>query len=800
MLKNYWTIALRSFTRQRNNVAVLFLGLTAGITCFILTFLFVMHESGYDTFHKNADRIFRIQQNRYNKNELTNSSAGSNFGIGVDMATDLPEVENYVMLSKNICVLVKDDEVFQSEKSGYASENFFKTFSIRLLKGHDSLVLARPFTIALSESFSRAIFKNEDPLGKTLSWRGYIDVEVTGIFEDPPPKSHFAFDALYSMETYKKRAHRFVLEEPWRWDGFYNYVMLHRPDQLQAVKEKLPDLIERKTGNWLRETDQKLEINLQPLRSIHLESNFSDELRPNGNKQTVYFLAAVGLMMLIIAWVNYVSLATVRSIDRAKEVGIRKVVGSLRSQLIGQFLTEAFVINLLALAIAILIVWLLLPRFSEWFQRDLAVDFRPSPGVIGGSIALLTVSTLASGLYPAFVISGIAPSQILKGNFSSGKRGQLLRKTMVLIPFVITVVLLIGLYALHLQLNLMKKKELGFSPSGLFVVQNSTLFDSTQNRRIRSFKNEVVRIAGVKSLTNLTSLPGEFIVPYANSVQRIGAAKEDVNQYRFFEVDEHFVETLGITLLAGNSFGPASVPNKEVLINETASRLLGFSSPEDAVDQKAFFRDDTVMIRGIIRDYHHESPKHKIPPVFYVFNNSRTNYYVLRLEIDSQQTREQILKLFSTTFPGQAPESFMLMDKYDSQYASDERLGKIITTFTLVLLAITCTGLFSLASFTAKFRMKEIGIRKVMGASAGDAAYLLMKEYLVIVLVALAIGIPVALKVLDEWLTTFTVRIDIAWYMVAIPSILVLLIALTTILWQTIKSARANPVTVLKYE
>jgi putative ABC transport system permease protein len=289
-------------------------------------------------------------------------------------------------------------------------------------------------------------------------------------------------------------------------------------------------------------------------------------------------------------------------------------------------------------------------------------------------------------------------------------------------------------------------------------------------------------------------------VPYANSVRRIGAAKEDVNQYRFFEVDEHFVETLGITLLAGNSFGPASVPNKEVLINETASRLLGFSSPEDAVDQKAFFRDDTVMIRGIIRDYHHESPKHKIPPVFYVFNNSRTNYYVLRLEIDSQQTREQILKLFSTTFPGQAPESFMLMDKYDSQYASDERLGKIITTFTLVLLAITCTGLFSLASFTAKFRMKEIGIRKVMGASAGDAAYLLMKEYLVIVLVALAIGIPVALKVLDEWLTTFTVRIDIAWYMVAIPSILVLLIALTTILWQTIKSARANPVTVLKYE
>ncbi|MFN3840506.1 MAG: ABC transporter permease [Cyclobacteriaceae bacterium] len=800
MLVNYWTIALRSFSRQRNHVAVLFLGLTAGIVCFILTYLFVWHETGYDAFHSKANRIFRIQQNRYNKNELTNSSATSNFGIGVDMANDLPEVESYVMLSKNICVVVKEGEVFKTEKSGYASENFFKVFSFRLVKGNDSLVFTRPFTIALSESFSRIIFKDEDPLGKTLSWRGYIDVEVTGIFEDMPEKSHMAFDVLFSMETYKKRVSTLVLEEPWRWDGYFNYVMLHQPEQLQTVKEKLTDLIERKTGNWLRETDQKLEINFQPLQSIHLESNFSNELRPTGSKQTVYFLAVVGLMLLIIAWINYVSLATVRSIDRAKEVGIRKVVGSLRSQLIGQFLTEAFVINVVALGLALLIVWLLLPQFSEWAQRDLSHDFSFSAQLVAGGVLLLAISTLASGLYPAFVISGIAPSQILKGNFSSGKQGQLLRKTMVVIPFVITIVLLISLYALHLQLNLMKKKELGFTPSGLFVLENSTLFDSTQNRRINSFKKEIIRIAGVNSLTTLNSLPGEFIVPYANSVQRIGAAKEDVNQYRFFEVDEHFVETLGITLLAGNDFGPASVPVKEVLVNETASRLLGFLTPEDAVNQKAFFRDDTVMIRGVIRDYHHESPKNKIQPVFYVYHRGRANYYVIRLESDSPYTREQIEKLFTTTFPGQTPESFMLMDKYDSQYASDERLGKIITTFTLVLLAITCTGLFSLASFTAKFRMKEIGIRKVMGASTANTAMLLMKEYLIMVLIALVIGVPVALKLLDEWLATFTVRIEISWFMVALPSLLVLLIALSTILWQTLKSAQANPVTVLKYE
>jgi putative ABC transport system permease protein len=800
MLKNYLTITLRSIIRQRNNIAVLFLGLTAGLTCFLFIFLFVSHETTYDSVHTNANRIFRIQQNRYNKNELTNSTVASNFGIGKDMAADLPEVDDHVILSKNICVVVKDGEVFKSELSGYASENFFRVFSFPLLKGNDSLVFARPYTIALSESFSRTIFKDEDPIGKTLKWRGVIDLEVTGVYADMPPKSHLNFDALYSMESFKKRAHPFVLEEPWRWDGFYNYIMLYKPEQLQAVKEKLPDLIERKTGNWLRETDQKLEINFQPLRSIHLESNFSDELQANGNKQTVYFLAAVGLMMLIIAWVNYVSLATVRSLDRAKEVGIRKVVGSLRSQLIGQFLTEALIINLLAIGIALLAVWLLLPQFSEWFQRDLSVDFKLNPKLITGTVLLLSISTLASGLYPAFVISGISPSQILKGKFSSGKRGQILRKSMVLIPFIITIVLLISLYAVYLQLNLMKKKDLGFVPANLFIIENTSLFDSLRSKRMNAFKKELVNLAGVETLSFMSFIPGEFIIPYANSVQRVGTPKEDVNQYRYFDVDEHFIETLGLTLLAGNSFGPAAIPNKEILINKTASNLLGFPSPEEAVNQKVFFRDDTVMIRGVIRDYHHESPKSKIQPVFYVFNPERGNYYVAKLESTSLHTRQQIDQLFATTFPGQPPVSFMLMDKYDSQYASDIRLGKIITTFTLVLLAITCTGLFSLASFTAKFKMKEIGIRKVMGASAGDAAFLLIKEYLVIVLIALAVGIPLALKILDEWLASFTVRIEVSWFIVAIPSILVLLITLATILWQTLKAANANPVVVLKYE
>jgi putative ABC transport system permease protein len=354
MFHSYWTTAIRSFRKKLSNTLIIILSLTAGITSFVFISIFVYHEKSFDRFHEHGDRIFRVQQNHYSKKELTNSSASANFGIGRDMATDFPEIEDYAIILKNISLLRKDDKVFKEERSAFVSEDFFKVFSFKLIKGNDSLVLSRPKTIALSESLARKIFKDEDPIGKSVSFKGYYDAEVTGVFQDMPENSHINLHVLLPIETYKLYANHFVLDYPWRWDGFVN---LHQtdmsPSQRAQVEEKIPDLIERKTGSWLRESDQNLEIKLQPLVDIHLNSNLSDELSPNGDQETVSFLSIVAIAILIIAWINYLSLATVRSLDRAKEVGIRKVLGGYRSQLIRQFLTEAFILNLVSFLAAL---------------------------------------------------------------------------------------------------------------------------------------------------------------------------------------------------------------------------------------------------------------------------------------------------------------------------------------------------------------------------------------------------------------------------------------------------------------
>jgi putative ABC transport system permease protein len=575
---------------------------------------------------------------------------------------------------------------------------------------------------------------------------------------------------------------------------------LYRADHLDAVKAKLPELIERKTGDWLRETDQNLEINLQPLTDIHLRSNFSFELGKNGDRQTVLFLSAIAVVILVIAWINYISLATVRSMERAKEVGVRKVLGGQRSQLVGQFLTEAFLMNLLAIVVACGVVYMALPELSSLAQRDLSVEIGFRPWLVGGLLLVMTGSTLFSGLYPAFIIASIAPAQILKGNYSSQKKGKLVRKVMVFVPFASALVLLIGIYGVYLQLELLKKTELGFDPHHRLVVENSELFDSLRTRRTETFKKQVATLAGVEQVSLASNVPGEFITYYANSVQRIGAAKEDVNQYRFFFIDDNYCETLNIQLLAGTMFGPASVPDKEVLINEKACKLLGFETPEDAVNQKLSFRDDTVLVRGVIPDYHHEAPKVEVPPTVLVYNPVYGYYFILKMNANADLPKEPLENLLKTIFTGEFIPYFLLSDQYNAQYDNEERFGNVISLFEIILLSITVSGLFSLSVYMAKFRKKEVGIRKVMGATESQVIRLMLKEYVLIVLLAIGAAIPLAIYALTTWLESFVVRIEISLWMLVVPSAALLLITIISVIWQTLNAARTNPATVLRYE
>lgn len=799
MLHSYWITAIRSFRKKLSNTLIIILSLTTGIAAFIFISIFVYHEKSFDRFHENNNRIFRVQQNHYSKNELTNSSASANFGIGQDMATSFPEIEYYTILLKNISLLRKDDKVFKEEKSAFASEDFFKVFSFKLIKGNDSSVLSRPNTIALSESLARKIFNDEDPIGKSVSFKGYYNAEVTGVFQDMPENSHIDLHVLLPIETYKIYARRQVIDYPWRWDGFVTYIKLHTPGQRAQVEEKIPDLIERKTGDWLRESDQKLEIKLQPLLDIHLHSNLSDELSSNGEQETVTFLSIVAIVILIIAWINYLSLATVRSLDRAKEVGIRKILGGFRSQLIRQFLAEAFILNLISVLTALIIVYVAFPGFSTLFERNFSMAIFHEPLFWLYLFAMFVISVILTGLYPAFIISSVEITAIMKGKFNTTQRGKFIRKITVLIPFTTTVVLLISLFAVYLQLNFLKDRELGFNPHKKLVVRDSEIYDSLYSKHVDFFKQEFVKISGIENLTYISQLPGEYITSY-NDVRRMGADKSELNEYRYLTVDENFTDALQLKILAGKSFTKTSVTRKEIMVNETASRLLGFSTPEDALEQRVCYNNDTVTIKAVLQDYHHEAPKVKITPTYYVYNPLGGYYYVAPLTSTSLQPVAEVRKLFERIFPGQPYTHFFLDEKYGSQYQKDERFGTIISIFILVLLVIACAGLFSLSSHTAKFRTKEIGIRKVMGASERQVIFLMLREYLIIVSVAIVVGVPLAFFAINRWLESFSMRITLSWSIFLFPSLIVLAVALITVTGQTLSAAYSSPSRTLRQE
>ncbi|MCS6974456.1 MAG: ABC transporter permease [Cyclobacteriaceae bacterium] len=800
MLTSYWIATLRAFKQHLSHYLILISSLAAGVACAITVYLFVHHELRYDRHHKNAERIFRIQQNRYNKNELTNSSVAVNYGIGPDMLSDLPEVEAYVQMRKATGGFIHNGILYRTENTSAASADFFKVFSVPLIRGVDSLALTRPFTAVVSESFAKKVFKDEDPVGKSYRYRTGFDLEITGIFADMPETGHMQFDILISAETLKKFLSNLVLEEPWRWDGFPTYIMLYDKDQLKAVESKLPDLIERKTGNWLRETDQKLEINLQPLTSIHLHSAFKDEWKTNGNYQVVFFLAATGASILLITWLTYSSLATVRALGRSREVGIRKVLGSSRRQLAMQFLFESLLFNLVALFIAVLIVYLSLPHLSELFQRNLTAEWKWDTRLVGGLVAFLLLSSMISGLYPAIAMSAISPAEILKGKYTAGKRGMWLRKVMVLVPVTATVILLVSVLVIYLQLDLMRKKDLGFDLEQLMVVRNSEIFDSLYQRHTQAFKKQVAQLAGVENVTMVSAKPGTQIFLYANSVQRIGAAKENVNQYRYFFVDENFPETMGIQVLAGNPVHAGYRLEKDVMINESARKLLGFASPEEAIDQKVYFRDDTVIIRTVLNDYHHQSPKVPVSPTFFVYNPSQCNHYIIRRAAQAKVPHDLIEEKFRSLFTAEIPYIFNLKENYYTQYETEDRFGRIVFYFTTILIVISVAGLFTISSYASRLRMREIGIRKVLGATTRDAVVLLLKEYVLMLTVALIIGLSLAIMGLQKWLESFTLRLQISWWMVVIPALAVSLIILLTVLRQTVRTARANPAEVLKYE
>ena len=800
MIKNYFTAVLRYVFRNKGFTFINIFGLAIGMMACMLITQYVLHEFSYDDFHEKKARIFRMQQDRYENGILATRWAAGCAGIGPDMKANFPEVEAYVRLKGTDALFSVGDVYFKENSIYYASEDFFKIFSFKLISGEDSSVLKDPFKIVLSQSLAKKYFGKENPLGKIVKIDGKHDYQVTGVFEDLPANTHMQINALMSFITLTKLWNDPVMS--WSWDGFLTYVLLHPQATAQAVEAKIPALAEKQAGEEMKRFNAGIAFNMQPITDIHLDSNFMMEFKPNGNRQSTYFLSIVAILILVIAWINYINLSTAKSIERAREVGVRKVMGSFRAQLIQQFLLESLLLNVVAVVISIVLVVLLTPAFSELTGRALDYLLFKQKMFWVWTGVLIFGGALLSGIYPAFVLSSYKPVEVLKGRFKNTFSGVRFRKGMVVVQFVCSITLIVGTFTVYRQIQFMRNQSLGINIDQTLVINSPSVVDSTYQKKFQVFKQQIKQHPEVVAVTASSEVPGRQPWWNAGGIRRLSQLESEAKQYRVIMMDHDFISSYGLSIIAGRDFsGEIVKENDNVLMNESAYKLMGFKKPEEALNDQIYFWGDTFRIVGIVKDYHQESLKKAYEPLIFRYDVSPDGFYSIKF--NTANAKESIVKFeesWKAVFPGNPFVHFFLDDHYNQQYQSDQQFGKVFGIFSSLAIFIACLGLFGLSSLTAIQRTKEIGIRKVLGASVHSILTLVGKDYLLLMLASVGVSTPLAWWIMNEWLSDFAYRINLEWWIFAIPSIVVVAIAFFTVSIHTLNAARINPTKSLRYE
>jgi len=801
MLKNYLKTAIRSLTKNRAFSIINILGLAIGMAACLFILQYVTYELSYDNFHANKDNLYRLQLDRYDRGELSTQWAAGCAGIGPALKENFPEVKEFVKMHSSNTVLSYKDLSFRENRVHYVTEAFFNVFSYKLLKGVDSLVLKEPYKMVISESTAKKYFKEEDPVGKTMTLNGGVDFEVTGVFEDVPENTHMKFDILYSFETYVALTNE-TARTAWQWDGFHTYILLEPGTDPLDFEAKLPAFVEEQEGEELQQFNAGMEFHLQPIEDIHLYSNFMFEFETNGDGKTVYALLIIAFFILIIAWVNYINLSTAKSLDRAREIGVRKVLGSYKTQLISQFLIESLVLNLLAALLAVLLIVILVPQFNALTGQNISFALLFNYQFWISLIIIFSIGAVLSGIYPAFIMSSFKPVSVLKGKQSSSIGGNLLRRVLVVFQFIASVTLIVGTITVYKQITYMRNQDLGVSIDQTLVIRGPNVVDSTYSSMFNTFKTELLRNSAIGNITASTAVPGAQPGWNAGGIRLVHEDASKSKQYKILGFDYDFVEAYGLEILAGRNFSEEfSNDQATVLFNQSAVAYMGFDDLEEALDKDINFWGDTFKIVGVLKDYHQESLKSNFEPLIFRLIPNAQNYYSVKIVTnDIRNTIGSIETEFKALFPGNPFDYFFLDDHFNQQYKADIQFGKVFGTFAGLAIFIACLGLFGLSAFTAIQRTKEIGIRKVMGASVQNILSLLTKDFSKLVLIAIVISSPISWYIMNNWLQSFAYKIELSWWIFLVSGLVVIMIALLTVSIHTLKAAASNPVKSLRYE
>lgn len=804
MLKNYIKIAWRNISRNKVFSAINIMGLAIGIAASLLILQYVAFELSYEHTQEKGDRIYRVRQERYEKGQLSTSWAAGAFAVGNHFKQAFPEIEEYVKLVKHNAAILDNNEKSVKVASLYsASSAYFTVFSTPLVGGDPKTALTEPNTVVLSESIAHKLFGQEDPIGKIVRQNHRRVLKVTGVYRDMPSNTHLKADALLSYATYQDMVKPDDPETGWQWDGCLTYLLLRPGSDPQKLEAKFPALVARYYENVPKEFTTK--YFLQPVKDIHLYSHLMMETETNGQGNTVYLLMGIALFIIAIAWINYINLATARAINRAVEVGVRKAIGSRRSQLIAQFMIESVILNGMAVMTALFLVVFSIPLFNSITGQQLSFSLlydRLFWTVLSG---LFIVGSFLSGMYPAFVLSRFKPVVVLKGKAISSRQGSTLRRALVVVQFAASLFLLVGMLTVFKQIQFMRSQQLGINIAQTLVVKPPIIFtDSTRMQQQLAFKEQLMRETAVHSVTVSSIVPGEASPWNAGGIRLIEQNANEGKQFRAIAVDYDFVPAYHLKVIAGRNFDrDFGMDGAEgaVIFNRTGIRRLGFDNPEAAVGKRVFFWGDTLKVAGVVEDFHQQSLHDAYEPLILRLYPDVRGYISVGMSPDNAGTTiAAIQRNWNTFFPANPFEYFFLDEHFDEQYKEDQRFGKVFGIFTSLAILVACLGLFGLASFTIVQRTKEISIRKILGASVSEIVQLLYREFALLIVIAFGVATPVAWFSVTQWLKGYAFRTELYWWLFFIPLVLVLVIAFLTVSFQSIRAALVNPAHSLRSE
>ncbi len=817
MIRNYLKIALRTLRRNRLYTTLNVVGITFGFSCFLLIGLYVLDELTYDSHHARADQLYRVIRHKKTPDENVRL-AGAGYKVAEESKKSIGEIENTARMTlsgrDNLENVAAQKKVYEDITA--ANNGLMELFDFESIEGNPRTALVAPFSIIIVEDLAMKLFGDTKVVGKTLKWQGYDQpFTITAVIKNHPKNSSFTFNSVYSESTYlTDSSYVSEMSSDWGSGNFVVYALLKKGADPQATAQKLKQLV---YANFKPDQGVSLDYSLQPIRDMHLHSETIVDRARNASQRGIATMSYVRVFMLIalfvlfIACINYMNLTTAKASNRSKEIGVKKVVGAFRSQLITQFLTESLLVTLLSFVVSIGCVNLMLPFFNNFTGKQLSLGISTDYRIWLTSLSMAVLTGLLSGSYPALMLSRLSPILLLKSLKIQSRSNFSLRKGLVVFQFAVSVILIVATITMFLQVKFVNNKDLGFNKERLVVVDINS---GDIRRSAQTIKTEFAKLPNVRSVSTTSRVPGEWKTIPTVKIKQPGSTDEPKVAH-LLAVDERFTQTFGVKLLNGKNFS-GSGDSSSVLLNETAARLLNITEPsEQMVDiPSVSFGSSYSPLRsggvfrarviGIVKDFHVKTLREKIGPVVLAYQNNPVHpidYYTARIDVgDASETLKKMEGILAKIDPTHLFEYHYLDQQLALFYVDDTRRGTMLIWASLAAILIACLGLFGLATYAAEQRMKEVGVRKVLGASVANITILLSKDFLKLVLIAIVIASPLAWYAMNRWLADFAYKIDMEWWVFALAGLLAVGIALLTVSFQAIKAALMNPVKSLRSE